>query len=176
MRIIGVECYADKYFFSRLLDNSSLIRKERNDKAVIDSVCIRSKDNFSIGIIDIDKNKKIPKEFLLLSDDFYTKVYKHNTKFQFLFTLAPRQFEHWVNGFLKEQNEIVENFGYSSFNEFMEESKSKAPETFERFKKVLEFVFRNFGKSENHVLKIKRQLEYLVNKKYQFNKEEFINV
>ena len=74
MSIVGVECNADRYFFGRLLDNKNLIRKERNDSEVIKGVSVRSKGNFSIGIIDIDKNKKIPSDFIIISKNDNTKI------------------------------------------------------------------------------------------------------
>ena len=60
MKLIGVECWADKYFFGRLLNDNNLIRKEKNKQEVIKGVVVRNKGNFSIGIIDIDDdNQKI---------------------------------------------------------------------------------------------------------------------
>ena len=34
MKLIGVECWADKYFFGRLLNDNNLIRKEKNKQEV----------------------------------------------------------------------------------------------------------------------------------------------
>jgi hypothetical protein len=40
----------------------------------------------------------------------------------------------------------------------------------------MNFVFGSFQTDENHISKLKKQLEYLIDKKYQFNIEEFQNL
>ena len=176
MKLIGVECWADKYFFGKLLNDKSLIRKESGDDAVIDGVYKRSKGNFSIGIVDIDKNKKIPASFLKIYENENSQIYKHNENCQFLILIGPRQFEHWINEFLKKENKEVIEFGFIDFVEFMKRSKSLNPENDERFKDLINFVIENFEDSENHILKLKLQLEYILEKKYQFNIDEFQNI
>jgi hypothetical protein len=94
MKLIGVECWADKYFFGRLLNDKSLIRKESGDDAVIDGVTKRSKDTFSVGIVDVDKDKKIPTNFVKIHENENTQIFKHNANCQFLILIGPRQFEH----------------------------------------------------------------------------------
>ena len=176
MKLIGVECWADKYFFERLLNDKSLIRKESGDDAVVNGVAIRSKGNFSIGIIDIDKNKKIPNDFDKIYENENTQIFKHTINCQFLILIGPRQFEHWINDYLKIKGNKVENFGFDSFVGFMKQSKSLKPENDERFRNVINFVFENFNKDENHVLKLKKQLEYILEKKYQFNIDDFLEI
>lgn len=176
MKLVGVECWADKYFFERLLNNKNLIRKESGDDAVINGVAVRSKGNFSIGIVDIDKNKKLPSTFLPIYQDENAQIFKHNENCQFLILIGPRQFEHWINQYLEVKNSSVEVFGFSNFVEFMQKSKSLKPENDERFKNLINFIFENFNKHENHILKLKRQLHYLIDKKYQFNIDEFLNI
>lgn len=176
MSIVGVECNADRYFFGRLLNDKKLIRKERNDIEVINGVTIRSKGNFSIGIIDVDKNKKIPDSFDQIYCDANTLIFKHSNNCQFIILIGPRQFEHWINAFLRIKNRTIEEFGFESFNDFLEFSKSLKPEFEVRFKSVIDFVFESFTEEENHVLKLKRQLEYILEKKYQFNIDEFQNI
>jgi uncharacterized phage-like protein YoqJ len=176
MKLIGVECWADKYFFERLLNDKSLIRKESGDDAVINGVAIRSKGNFSIGIIDVDKDKKIPNDFSKIHENENTQIYKHITNCQFLILIGPRQFEHWINEYLKIKDNKVEDFGFVSFVEFMKQSKSLKPENDERFRNVLNFVFENFNVDENHILKLKSQLEYIIEKKYQFDINTFLEI
>jgi uncharacterized phage-like protein YoqJ len=176
MKLVGVECWADKYFFGRLLNDKNLIRKESGDDAVIDGVTKRSKDTFSIGIVDIDKDKKIPTSFAKIHENEKTQIFKHNVNCQFLILIGPRQFEHWINEYLKIRNSAVENFGFVSFVEFMKQSKSLKPENDERFKNVINFVFESFNEDENHILKLKKHLEYIIEKKYQFNIEEFLDI
>ena len=176
MNIVGVECNADRYFFGRLLNDKKLIRKERNDIEVIKGVCIRSKGNFSIGIIDVDKDKKIPNDFTRIYEDANTQIFKHNQNCQFLILIGPRQFEHWINEYLRLKNSSVIDFGFSTFDDFMQNSKIISPEKEERFKNVMNFVFENFNEDENHILKLKLQLEYILEKKYHFNIGEFQNI
>ncbi len=176
MKLIGVECWADKYFFERLLNDKSLIRKESGDDAVINGVVIRSKGNFSIGIIDIDKDKKIPNDFVKIQANENTQIFKHNTNCQFLILIGPRQFEHWINEFLKFKDNKVEDFGFVSFVEFMKQSKSLKPENNERFRNLINFVFEKLNEVENHILKLKSQLEYIIEKKYQFDITAFLEI
>lgn len=176
MKLVGVECWADKYFFERLLNDKSIIRKESGDDAVIDGVVIRSKGNFSIGIIDIDKNKKIPNNFSNIHANENTQIFKHQENCQFLILIGPRQFEHWINDYLKIKNSSVEVFGFINFVDFMKKSKSLKPESDEKFKNLLDFIFENFNNHENHILKLNRQLNYLIAKKYQFNIDEFLEI
>lgn len=173
MSIIGVECNADRYFFGRLLNNKSLIRKERNDTEVIQSVTIRSKGNFSVGIIDIDKNKKIPQHFGLIYENNYTKIYKHTGYCQFLITIGPRQFEHWINEFLKNKNINIEDFDFENFDKFMQTSKSLKPEMDIRFKNIIDIVIENYSADDNHILILKKHLEYIIETKYDFSIVEF---
>lgn len=169
MSIIGVECNADRYFFGRLLNNKNLIRKERNDLEVINSVTVRSKGNFCIGIIDIDKNKKIPQDFELIYESNHTKILKHINKCQFLITIGPRQFEHWINEFLKSRNINIESFDFENFDKFMQTSKSLKPETDIRFKNVIDVVIEKYVSDENHILKLKKHLDYIIESKYNFS-------
>ena len=176
MSIVGVECNADRYFFGRLLDDKNIIRKERNDFEVIKGVSIRSKGNFSVGIIDVDKNKKIPNDFVILNENNNTKIYKHSNNYQFIILIGPRQFEHWINDFLKLKQIQVETFGFTRFDEFMETSKSLNPEKEQRFKNLIDFVVQNFNEDENHISRLKNQLEYMLKKKYEFNLKEFLEI
>ncbi len=176
MKLVGVECWADMYFFGRLLNDKNIIRKESNDDAVIDGVVTRSKGNFSIGIVDVDKDEKIPRDFAQIYKSENAQIFKHNQNCQFLILIGPRQFEHWINEYLKVKNSSVEDFGFINFVEFMQKSKSLKPVNDERFKNLINYVFENFNEDENHILKLKRQLEYILEKKYQFNIDEFQNI
>lgn len=40
----------------------------------------------------------------------------------------------------------------------------------------MNFVFEKFKEDDNHILKLKKQLEYILDKKYQFNIDEFQNI
>jgi hypothetical protein len=56
----------------------------------------------------------------------------------------------------------------------MKHSKSLKPENDERFKNVINFVIDNFQETENHILKLKIQLDYIIEKRYDFNIDEFL--
>lgn len=176
MRFVGVECFADQYFFGRLIDRKDFIRKERNDTEVIRGITERGRDNFSIGIIDIDKNKKIPAGYIEVFSSGNTTIYKHQVNCQFLVLVGPRQFEHWIKKFLTDFGKSAEDFGYDSFNEFMEDSKSLKPEKSDRFKSLMDFVLKNFEATDNHIHLMKKHLAYLIEKKYDFDKDEFLSI
>ena len=176
MSLVGVECNADRYFFGRLLNDKSIIRKERNDKAVIDGVSIRSKNNFSIGIIDVDKKKKLPSEFVIVFENPNNQIYKHSSNCQFIILIGPRQFEHWINEFLKLKLVTIESFGFINFEDFMQKSKTLNPEKEIKFKSVIDFVFEKINENENHIQSLKNQLEYILEKKYQFSLNEFLEI
>jgi hypothetical protein len=53
-KVVRVECWADNYFFGKLLQNKSLIRKENAKSRVLESVLLKSGDTFAIGIVDHD--------------------------------------------------------------------------------------------------------------------------
>ena len=176
MSLVGVECNADRYFFGRLLGNKNLIRKERNDFEVIKGVSVRSKGNFSLGIIDVDKKKKLPVDFVIVFENPNNQIYKHINNCQFIILIGPRQFEHWINEFLRLQLVTIESFGFINFEDFMQKSKTLNPEKEIRFKSVIDFVFEKIDENESHIQSLKKQLEYILEKKYQFNQIDFLKI
>ncbi|OYQ42261.1 hypothetical protein [Flavobacterium aurantiibacter] len=176
MAVIGVECNADRYFFAKLLGNKGLIRKEKNESEVIKGIVQRSKDSFRIGIIDEDKNKRIPADFKEIYKDANSRCFKREEKFQFLFLIGPRQFEHWINSFLIKRNKDVSAFEFESFEEFMQKSKSVTPENDSRFAELIDYVLEEHASFDNHVLKVKLQIEYLLEKKFEFEIKEFVKI
>lgn len=188
-RVIGVECWADCYFFGRLLNDTKVIRKEKNKDEVLKSIIERSKGGFSIGIVDRDKGD-LSSGFILnkvkveveasLELGAYTTVNKLAGKPQFIIELKPKEFEFWVNEFLRINAKSVIDFGYASVKEFMDESKSRLELllTQQRFLAIMDFIFAEYkGKEEdNHIHKLKRVLAYLIEKNYQADINELINV
>ncbi len=179
-KIIGVECWADKLFFERLLNNKKIIRKEKNKSEVFKSVTVRSRGNFSIGIVDKDdreigfyfRNDEIEKVVLI---DEFTEVIKLKNSFHFIIQLQPKEFERWINSFVEKCGKQLGDFGYSNIQEFMKDSKS-LPEKLngnKRFQSVIAFVFENLETVDNHILRTKRILEYLVEKKYNADIEKY---
>lgn len=179
--LICVECHADRYFFGRLVNDANLIRKEKNKNEVIKAITQRVKDQFIIGVVDEDKNDLLKDKNLsdfekILEEDAY-KIFKHKTNFQFIFVLRPKEFEFWLNEFLKLKNKTIQDFGYIDLEEFTKkESKSIKPESYPRFKEVITFVINSHSEDVNFIYKMKKKLEYLIEKKYTFDKNEFLNV
>lgn len=182
-KVIGVECWADKFFFERLLSDKKVIRKEKNKNEVLKSIIERSKGNFSIGIVDED-DKEI--EFYLkdavverkVEIGDFIEVIKLKNASHFIVQLKPKEFEKWIEVFVKDLGKTIGDFGYENIQDFMAESKS-LPEKLlrtDRFLKIMNFVFQHLEDSENHILKAKRILKYLVEKKYQADINELINV
>lgn len=136
MKLIGVECWADKYFFGRLINDSNLIRKEKNKQEVLKGVLERSKGNFSIGIIDIDDDNQKINGFDKIFESENLKILKHNIKHQFLILIGPKEFENWIEEYLNSRNVKVIDFGFIDFNEFKKKSKTLKPENDERFNKL----------------------------------------
>lgn len=179
--LICVECHADRYFFGRLVNDTNLIRKEKNKNEVIKAITQRVKDQFIIGVVDEDrsdllKDKSLSSFELILEED-ECKIYKHKNNCQFIFVLRPNEFEMWLNDFLKLKNKTIKDFGYSGLEEFTKkESKSIKPESYPRFKEVITFVIDSHSEDVNFIHKMKKKLEYLIEKKYTFDKNEFLNV
>ena len=176
MKLIGVECWADKYFFGRLLNDNNVIRKEKNKQEVIKGVIVRSKGNFSVGIVDIDDNNDKLFGFDIIFESKYSKILKHNIKYQFLILIGPKEFENWIEEYLKIKKCKVEDFGFINFIDFKKKSKTLKPDLDEKFKNLMNFVFENCYKNENHILKLKVHLEYIIEKKYQFDVIEFLKI
>ena len=98
---------------------------------------------------------------------------KHNSKYQFLILIGPKEFENWIEEYLNTKNAKIKDFGFIDFNDFKKKSKTLKPERDEKFRNLINYVFDNFNIDENHILKLKKQLEYNLQKKYQFNIDEF---
>jgi len=182
-RIIAVECWSDKYFFSKLLSNDALIRKEKHKSAVIQSLVNRSKGKFSIGIVD-DDNENIEKylkgiviegKIKLCKELELVKLANEN---HFILQLSPRRFEKWVVEFLSFQNLSLGSFGYNSIKEFDDESKVVEEKILRNQKllNVFNYVLSNYQNSDNHILKAKKTIEYLVKNSNQINLNELKNV
>jgi hypothetical protein len=179
-KIVCVECWADRYFFGQLLNDFQIVRKEKNKNEVIKAITERVGDKFLIGIVDEDRKDtlKIPKlkDFKLLKTDRNHSIYKHKINFQFIFVLFPVAFESWLFEFLKSQNKSLEDFDYNDFETFKKEVKSESIHKVEKYKNIVSFVIKSYKNSDNHIHTIKKQLEYLIEKKYQFNEIEFLQI
>jgi hypothetical protein len=184
IRSIRVECWGDNYFFGRLLENKSLIRKEKNKAEVFKSIKERAKGIFSICIVDSDgdsiepylKPLEIEERFFLCDEIEIIKV-KDNP--YFILQLFPKEFEKWIEQYItKHSNKTLVDFGYKSDKEFEIDSKV-IPEKLnnnKRFTALIDFVLKSCDETENHISKTKRVLKYLIEHTYEADINELKNV
>lgn len=179
MSCIGVECWTDFYFFAKLLQNKNSIRKEKDKNAVVKGVK-KSIDRLAIGIIDDDDDANLPskilQEFDLIDSTHFTKVFKHEQQFQFVFVLSPTAIEKWFVEYLKINQKELPEFGFNDFEAFTSESKKSRNGFTPTFTACMKHILDTYEKSENHIYKIMRQINYLLNKKFNFDIIEFNNV
>lgn len=182
-RVIGVECWADYYFFGKLLKNESLLRKEKNKNEVLKGLLERNNGLFSIGVVDKDKcslstyfkNEVIETEVRI--NDFI-EVAKLKNNCHFIIQLCPDEFENWLVDFINLNDSSINNFGYSNLEEFKKDSKSILEKLLrnERFLEALKFVLINTEKSENHIRVLKNIINYLIDKNYDADINELKNL
>ena len=182
-RVIGVECWADAYFFGRLIKQNELIRKEKNKPEVFKSIFDRSKDSFNIGIVDNDGEKieSFLREYVIeqrVSIGGFGEVLKIAGKPWFIIQLAPVEFENWVAKFLDGfcERKLVD-FGYGNIKEFCADSKVTQDKLLrkEKLLGVFNYVLQEFEKTDNYIKQTKRILEYLVNSNYQADLNKIAN-
>ena len=181
---IRVECWGDNYFFGRLLADKSLIRKEKNKAEVFKSIKERSKDVFSVCIVDNDGDRiepflgtlQIEQRFFICEEIEIIKI-KDNP--YFILQLFPKEFEKWIEKFITNHSEkTLVDFGYDSYEEFEDDSKV-IPERLnnnKRFIGLIDFVLKNCEETENHIGKTKRVLKYLIENLYKADINELKNV
>ncbi len=184
-KVIAVECWADYYFFSRLLRNEHLVRKEKNKAEVIKSLKERRKDGFGVGIVDSDNDdirRFFGKEDNLIHFEICKGVdyYLIEGSVQHIIELSPKEFELWLLNYLKEYHKLgFEYFGYDNLRDFYRESKQRLEflRDSERFKRLINFILGNFDETGNNCVKIiKDLLEKLVSDNYEFEIKKFLNV
>lgn len=182
-RIIRVECWADYYFFGKLLENQSLIRKEKNKAEVFKSIKERSKGEFSIGIVDHDNENldKYIKGFevectISVCEEIQIIKIKNNP--YYVIQLLPNEFENWIVRYLEIVcNTSLTDFGYLDLKDFTKDSKViydrllKNP----RFIKLIKSVLESYCESDNFIKKMKTILEYLCNLNYNADINELRN-
>jgi len=183
-RAIRVECWADFYFFGKLLLNKELVRKEKNKPEVFKSIKERSRGEFSIGIVDSDnedialyiKGFEIECRIQYCEEVELIKLKDHH---YYILQLSPVEFEKWIIKFIEEDcNKSLSDFGYNNIKEFAEDSKV-IPERLmsnEKFIEVIKFVLKNCELSDNHINKMKKILGYLIEKNYNVDINELKNV
>jgi hypothetical protein len=181
---IRVECWGDNYFFGRLLENKSLIRKEKNKSEVFKSIKERAKGVFSICIVDNDgdtiepfiKPLEIEERFFLCDE---IEIIKVKDKPYFILQLFPKEFEKWIKKYItNHSNKTLVDFGYNTYKEFEEDSKviSERLNHNKKFIALIDFVLNSCDETENHISKTKRVLKYLIEHTYQADINELKNV
>jgi hypothetical protein len=179
MSLIGVECWCDNYFFGKLLRNDKLIKKEKNKNAVLVGLK-KAQDRVAIGIIDHDYDENLPlkilNDFEVIFNSEFTSVYKNLNYFQFVFILKPYALEKWLLRYLEIQNISISNFGYSNPKEFIIDSKNCNSSMTSNFKLLIAHILDNYLNTANHIHLIKRQLDYILENKFNFDKTDFTNV
>ncbi len=176
-RVISVECWADKYFVWKLMQNEQLVNKEENKESVFKYIIERRKKDFCIGIVDKDKKEvelylekslkrsldKVEVDYKIEVLDYIDIVKLKNSK-AFLLQLGPIKFEHWINGALKEKekkfewlNSVVdlENFFKGLEREIIKN---------DNFKELMNFIFKESIEDENgRVFLLRKVLNFLIN-------------
>lgn len=182
-RVIRVECWADSYFFGKLLLNKDLIRKEKNKAEVFKSIRERSKGEFSIGIVDSDndaiepfiKGFKIEQRFFICEE---VELIKLESYHYYIIQLHPKEFEKWIIKFIEiDCGKSLTEFGYNNYKEFEDDSKVIPEKLYknDRFINLIDYVLKNHIISDNHISKIKIVLKYLVENTYMSDINELIN-
>lgn len=178
-RVVAVECFADKYFFGKLLQNEKRIRKEKNKNEVIKAFD-RVKGEFLIGIVDEDRKDILLnpnlKSFEKIKEGKNFKIYKDKTKYQFIFALCPKAFEDWIYQFLESQNIDLTQFAYSNFEAFKKETKSEQIDKEIKYKNLVKHILETYPNFDNHIKDFKNHLDYLLRENYQFNIDIFKNL
>jgi hypothetical protein len=180
---IRVECWADNYFFGRLLTNKSLIRKEKNKSEVFKSIKERAKGIFSIGIVDSDNDNIEPflgdleiEERFFVCDEL--ELIKIRGFSYFILQLHPKEFEKWLLKYIENAGQKLSDFGYSSYKEFENDSKviPERMERNERFLNLINFVLDRCDETDNHINKMKKILQYLIEHTYSVDINDLKNV
>ena len=178
-RVVAVECFADKYFFGKLLQNEKRIRKEKNKNEVIKAFD-REKGELLIGIVDEDRKDILLnpnlKSFEKIKEGKNFKIYKDKTKYQFIFALCPKAFEDWICQFLESQNIDLTQFAYSNFEAFKKETKSEQIDKEIKYKNLVKHILETYPNFDNHIKDFKNHLDYLLRENYQFNIDIFKNL
>lgn len=175
-RVVAVECFADKYFFGKLLQNEKRIRKEKNKNEVIKAF-ERVKGEFLIGIVDEDRKDLLLnpnlKSFEKIKEGKNFKIYKDKTKYQFIFALCPKAFEDWICQFLESQKIDLNKFGYADFEAFKKETKSEQIDKEIKYKNLVKHILDTYPNFDNHIKDFKNHIDYLLKETYQFNIDLF---
>lgn len=182
--LIGVECWADYYFFGKLFKNKHLIRKETNKAEVVKSLIERNRDRFSIGICDKDNEdiegyiKQENVEYKICFKESI-EVIKISNSALFIIQLCPKDFEKWIVNFVEQscKKQLIE-FGYDNQKQLDKDSKVLLPRirNNEKLNVLFNFVLTEYSKTNNCINQLKKIVDYLLEKKYSVDVKELKNV
>ncbi len=170
-RCIRVECWADAYFFGKLLKDEYLINKQQNKTQVIKSFKDKkSAGVFSVGIVDSDNDLTDPfLKGLTIEDNFFVcdelQIIKIEAQPHFIIVLHPKEFEKWIVKFLDNIcQKTLNDFGYEGYKNFENDSKEIKQKilTNDKLMMLFKYVLSQQANSDNHISKLKKILEYLV--------------
>lgn len=183
-RCIRVECWADKYFFGKLLQGEHLIDKQHNKTQVIKSFRDGKLNGiFSIGIVDSDndpikpflKGLIVEHHFPICNEIEFIKI---KAQPHYILVLHPKKFEKWVVKFLESDcQKILPEFKYGTYKEFEDDSKEIEPKILknEKLMNLFKYVLIEQANSDNHINKLKRILSYLLANPYEADINELKN-
>ncbi len=185
-KFIFVECFADQYFFGKLLKNELLINKVGGKDTVIKTIINDRKDVFTIAIVDKDNvelsdlfakgrlYKEIKVEYGFVFQD-EIEIFKIEDRPLYIIQLSPIEFEKWINTFLINSGTKIENFEFESLKEFEEKHCKKHLAILkedDKFKKVMKYVLDNYKENDNSINRLQQTLTYLIEENYKANVEK----
>jgi predicted DNA binding protein len=172
IRAISVECWADKYFIWKLLQDERIVNKEENKENVIKYIAEKGKTDFCIGIIDrdnknfnkyLERNLKRSKKTIGIDYELkignWLDVIKINNSNGFLIQFGPIKFENWIADYLIERGKKFDWF--NSIIDLEKCCKGRLSEIIknERFIKLMKFVLTDFKlDNKNRVFVLKEIL------------------
>jgi len=177
MKFILVECYLDRYFIHKLLNDNSRIHKATNKNEVLKKIAKdKTGSHFLIGIVDYDREDIIQNSqlrnqqysFELIHDGQKFKLYKGTGKPHFLFTFNPSAIEYWLIDILEVELMInLTAYNISGINEF-QKLKTNSEKLDERIQNMIRDILVNKENSPTLVA-FEEKLKYLIEKQFDSN-------
>lgn len=168
------ECYIDSCLTEVLLHaGKNHVNHQKGNGTVAKEMKEKFEDAFCIGIIDEDRKElDYLKEFSLIKETKYLKLWKHKNKHHYIIQLRP-VIEEWI---LNNCNNVgIDLREYKlpvTVKQLMKESKSVTSKSDERFIKLFK---RMVQQNVEAILELKKWLEYLRNNNYQADIKELMN-
>lgn len=174
MKCILVECYLDRYFIHKLLNDNSRIIKEKNKNEVFKTIIEdKTGSRFLIGIVDYDREDIIQNSqlrnqqysFELIHDVQKFKLYKGIGKPHFLFTFNPSAIEYWLIDILEvELNKNLTAYNINGIKEF-QKLKTNSEKLDVRIQNMIRDILCNKENSPTLVA-FEEKLKYLIENQF----------